>query len=122
MNDRVDNLIREHLKPFQAGQDRIERKMEEVTRRLSNLEAGQASIIQHRGHFASADAQQQLASDGFDQRLERIERRFELARGPTLATGDPPDLVPGTCKTRSGVIKYSPAQLILIQKIHARSP
>lgn len=79
MNDAVDNLGLEHLKRFQTGQDRIERKMEEMTRRLSNLEAGQASIIQHLGHLASADAQQQLASDGFDQRLERIERRLELA-------------------------------------------
>ena len=79
MNDAVDNLVLEHLKRFQTGQDRIERKMEEMTRRLSNLEAGQASIIQHLGHLASADAQQQLASDGFDQRLERIERRLELA-------------------------------------------
>ena len=79
MNDAVDNLVLKHLERFQAGQDRIERKMEEMTRRLSNLEAGQASIIQHLGHLASADAQQQLASDGFDQRLERIERRLELA-------------------------------------------
>ena len=79
MNDAVDNLVLEHLKRFQAGQDRIERKMEEMTRRLSNLEAGQASIIQHLGHLSSADAQQQLASDGFNQRLERIERRLELA-------------------------------------------
>ena len=79
MNDTVDNLVLEHLKRVQAGQDRIERKMEEMTRPLSNLEAGQASIIQHLGHLASADAQQQLASDGVDQRLERIERRLELA-------------------------------------------
>ena len=56
MNDTVDNLVLEHLKRFQAGQDRIERKMEEMTRRLSNLEAGQAAIIQHLGHLASADA------------------------------------------------------------------
>lgn len=53
--------MQEHLKRFQAGQDRIERKLDEITRRLSNLEAGQASIIQHIGH------------------LERIERRLELA-------------------------------------------
>ena len=81
MNDAGDNLVLmlEHLKRFEAGQDRIERKMEEMMRRLSNLEAGQASIIQHLGHLASADAQQQLASDGFDQRLERIKRRLELA-------------------------------------------
>ena len=75
----VDNIPIEHLKRFQAGQDRIERKLDEVTRRLANLEAGQASIIQHIGHLASADAQQQLAADGFNQRLERIERRLELA-------------------------------------------
>ncbi|MEN9491174.1 MAG: hypothetical protein RJA63_1623 [Pseudomonadota bacterium] len=77
--ENVDNIPIEHLKRFQAGQDRIERKLDEVTRRLANLEAGQASIIQHIGHLASADAQQQLAADGFNQRLERIERRLELA-------------------------------------------
>lgn len=77
--DNVDNLVIEHLKRFQAGQDRIERKLEEVNRRLSNLEAGQASIIQHIGHLASVDAQQQLSVDGFNERLERIERRLELA-------------------------------------------
>lgn len=79
MSENVENLILEHLKRFQAGQDRIERKLEEITRRVSNLEMGQASIIQHLGHLASADAQQQLASDGFNQRLERIERRLDLA-------------------------------------------
>lgn len=79
MTDATENLMLEHLKRFQAGQDRIERKLDEITRRLSNLEAGQASIIQHIGHLASADAQQQLAADGFNSRLERIERRLELA-------------------------------------------
>jgi hypothetical protein len=59
--------------------DRIERKLEEATRRLANLEAGQALIIQHIGDLASADARQQLAADGLNQRLERIERRLELA-------------------------------------------
>jgi hypothetical protein len=77
--ENVENIVIEHLKRFQAGQDRIERKLEETTRSLANLEAGQASIIQHIGHLASADAQQQLAADGFNQRLERIERRLELA-------------------------------------------
>jgi len=75
----IENLLLEHLKRFQSGQDRIERKIDELTRRVSNLEAGQASIIQHIGHLASADAQQQVSADGFNQRLERIERRLELA-------------------------------------------
>ncbi|MCX8517178.1 MAG: hypothetical protein ORN29_03805 [Rhodoferax sp.] len=79
MTDTSQNLILEHLKRFQMVQDRIERKMDELTRRVSNLEAGQASIIQHLGHLASADAQQQLAAVGFNQRLERIQRHLELA-------------------------------------------
>lgn len=79
MTETVESLMLEHLKRFQAGQERLERKLDEVTRRLSNLEAGQASIIGHLGHLASADAQQQLSTDGFDKRLERIERRLELA-------------------------------------------
>ncbi len=79
MTDTTENLMLEHLKRFQAGQDRIERKLDEITRRLSNLEAGQASIIQYIGHLASADAQQQVSADGFNSRLERIEKRLELA-------------------------------------------
>ena len=77
--ENIDNLVIEHQKRFQAVQDRVERKLDEVTRRIANLEAGQASIIQHIGHLASSDAQAQLAADGFNQRLERIERRLEIA-------------------------------------------
>ena len=73
-----ENMVLEHLKRFQTGQDRIERKLEEVSRRLSNLEAGQASIIQHIGHLASVEAQQQVQADDIGQGLERIERRLEL--------------------------------------------
>lgn len=76
--DNVENLILEHLKQFQAGQDRIERKIEDLVRRISNLESGQASIIQHLGNLAAADAQQQVSADNFSARLERIERRLEL--------------------------------------------
>ena len=76
--ESVENLVHESLKRFQLGQDRIERKLDEVSRRLANLEAGQASIIQHIGHLASVEAQQQVQADVFGQRLERIERRLEL--------------------------------------------
>jgi len=76
--ENVENLLLEHLKRFQAGQDRIERKLDDLTRRVSNLETGQASIIQHLGHLASADAQQQISTDNLNARLDRIERRLEL--------------------------------------------
>ena len=58
MTDTVENLILEHLKRFQTGQENINRKLDELIRRVGNLEAGQASIIQHLGHLAAADASQ----------------------------------------------------------------
>jgi hypothetical protein len=79
MTDNVENLIPEHLKRFQASLDRVERKISELTTRAANLEGGQASIIQHLGHLAAADATQQLAIDNVNDRLDRIERRLELA-------------------------------------------
>lgn len=44
MTDQIENLILEHLKHFQAGQEHIERKLEEVINRLGNLEIGVASV------------------------------------------------------------------------------
>ena len=79
MSENIENLMLEHLKRFQAGSERIERKIDDLTRRISNLEGGQAAIIQHLGTLAAADAQQQVSSDGLNARLERIERRLELA-------------------------------------------
>jgi hypothetical protein len=38
----------------------------------------QASIIQHFGHLAAADVQQQVASDRVTERLVGIERRLDL--------------------------------------------
>jgi len=79
MNDNVENLMLEHLKRFQATLDRMDRKLDEHTNRLANLEGGQAVIVQHLAHFAAADAAQQLAIDNMSTRLDRIERRLELS-------------------------------------------
>jgi hypothetical protein len=65
MTDTVENLILEHLKRFQTGQDNINRKLDELIRRTSNLEAGQASIIQRLGHLAAADASHPRCFPGF---------------------------------------------------------
>lgn len=78
MTENVENLILEHLKRFQAGQDRIERELKEIKGRIANLESGQASVIQHLGNLAAADAVQQHGIDHLNERIERIERRLEL--------------------------------------------
>ena len=75
----IENLMLEHLKRFQATLERIERTVNEHTGRLANLEGGQAAIVQHLAHFSAADAAQQIAIDTINGRLDRIERRLELA-------------------------------------------
>ena len=79
MTDNVENLMLEHLKRFQATLDRIERTLNDHTARLGNLESGQSVIVQHLAHFSAADAVQQVAIDHINGRLDRIERRLELA-------------------------------------------
>ena len=82
MSDEPIDLVLEHLKRFQGSQgsqERIERKLDELIGRVANLENGQASVIQHLGHLAAADAQQQVSADRANERLDRIERRLELA-------------------------------------------
>ena len=79
MTDNVENLMLEHLKRFQATLDRVENKITELTGRMANVEGSLASVIQHLGHLAGADAAQQLAIDNVSQRLDRIERRLQLS-------------------------------------------
>jgi hypothetical protein len=78
MSENIENLILEHLKRFQSGQDRIERDLKEIKARLSTLEAGQGSILQHIGHLASSIASQQVAIDHMSERIDRVEHRLEL--------------------------------------------
>ena len=56
MTDNTENLILERLKRVQAGQNRVENKLGELTRRIANLEAGQTSLMQHVEHLASVRA------------------------------------------------------------------
>ena len=79
MTDNTENLILEHLKRFQAGQERIERDLKEVKTRLSARESGQGSIVQHIGHLATSIAGQQVSIDRMSDRIDRVEHRLELA-------------------------------------------
>lgn len=78
MPETVDNLLLEHLKRFQAGQERIERKLDEIVIRVGHLEVGVAGV---RRDFAHADenvAGLSVRLDKVSERLDRIERRLEL--------------------------------------------
>lgn len=58
--------------------ERVERKQDEMFTRIVNLQGAVASVMQHLGGLAAADAAQQLAIDNVSRRLDRIERRLEL--------------------------------------------
>ena len=79
MSDNIDNLVLEHLKRFQSGQDRIERDLKEIKTRLGAVESVQGSILQHIGHLSSSIAAQQISFDRMNERIDRIEHRLELA-------------------------------------------
>ncbi len=79
MTENVENLLLEHMKRFQASLDRIERRLDEITARLTTLEGSVVSIMQHLTNLSAADAAQQIAIDNINRRLDRIEQRLELA-------------------------------------------
>jgi hypothetical protein len=79
MSENVDNLILEHLKRFQAGQERIERKLEEVIARIGQLEIGFAGLRRDAAHADENAAGMSVRMDRMSERLERLERRLELS-------------------------------------------
>lgn len=79
MSENVDNLILEHLKRFQAGQERIERKLEEIVTRIGHLEVGVASVRRDVAHADENAAGMSVRMDRMSERIERIERRLELS-------------------------------------------
>lgn len=54
----TENLILEHLKKFQAGQERIERKLDEHTQRLGRIELSIAELRRDLAHNEEAWAEQ----------------------------------------------------------------
>ncbi len=78
MADNVENLLLEHLKRFQAGQDRIERKLDEHTQRFVRIESGLARIARENADLYSEQVDDRHSLDALRERIERIERRLEL--------------------------------------------
>jgi hypothetical protein len=79
MTEGVDNLILEHLKRFQTGQERIERKLDEIVTRLGHMEIGLAGLRREFAHAEQSAAAMGVRMDHINERIERIEKRLELA-------------------------------------------
>ncbi len=79
MPETVENLLLEHLKRFQAGQERIERKLDEIVARVGQLELGVAGLRRDFAHADENGASLSVRLDKVSERLDRIERRLELS-------------------------------------------
>jgi hypothetical protein len=78
MSENIENLLLEHFKRFQAGQDRIERKLDGHTQRLGHIEIALAAIRRDQSYTDGVWAEQSVRIDKISERIERIERRLEL--------------------------------------------
>lgn len=79
MTDQTESLMLEHLKRFQATLDRVERKQEETVSRIGHLEVSLAGLRRDIAHGDEIDASDAVRIDRLSERLDRIERRLELA-------------------------------------------
>ena len=75
----VENLIIEHLKALRAGQDRIETDVRELTHRVGRVEIGIAGLRRDLSHYEEGTAEQSVRMDRLNERIERVERRLEIA-------------------------------------------
>ena len=78
MESQIENLILEHLKRFQSGQERIERELKEIKGRISQVEISVARVRGDIAHVSGDQARQQISFDGLTERVDRIEKRLEL--------------------------------------------
>jgi len=76
--ENVENIILEHLRAIRADVGAVKDDVRELKSRMANLEAGQATMMQHLGHQASVSAQQHVSYDRIIERVERIEKRLEI--------------------------------------------
>ena len=78
MTENIENLFLEHLKRFQPGQERIERKLEEVVNRIGHLEGAVAGLRRDFAHSDENTAAMSVRLDRLSERFDRIEKRLEL--------------------------------------------
>lgn len=79
MTDNVENLILEHLKKIQAEQAASRERDAEIMSRLGMIESGIARISRDESANYAEIVQDRHSVDKLKERIERIERRLEIA-------------------------------------------
>lgn len=79
MAENIENLILEHLKKIQAEQTAARERDAEIMSRLGQIETGIARIARDESQNYSEIVQDRHSVDKLKERIERIERRLEIA-------------------------------------------
>lgn len=77
--ENVENIIIEHLRAIRSDIGTIKDDAKELKTRMAHMEVSQAQLMQSMAHLASGIAQQQVSFDRLTDRVERVEKRLELA-------------------------------------------
>jgi len=79
MSDNVENIVLEHLKKIQAELSASRERDAEILNRLSHIESGLARITRDEAINYGEIVQDRHVVDKLKERVERIEKRLELA-------------------------------------------
>ena len=79
MSDKIDNLVLEHLKAIRADTGNLSADMRDVKERLTELERGMAIVLSGQADGYGSQVRQQSTIDRLVERIQRIEKRLELA-------------------------------------------
>ncbi len=79
MSDKIENLVLEHLKAIRADTGNLSADMRDVKERLSELERGMAMVLSGQADGYGSQVRQQATIDRLAERIQRIEKRLELA-------------------------------------------
>jgi uncharacterized coiled-coil protein SlyX len=77
--DNVESLIVEHLRAIRSDIGGMKEDVREIKSRVTSLEVGQATIIQHLGHMSGDIAEQHTRYDRLAERIARLEKRLEIS-------------------------------------------
>ncbi len=81
MADNVENLILEHLRAIRADIGGIKDDVREIKQRHPNPEAAVAALWRDSANLYGDVIDRQARYDRLAERVERIERRLDLADG-----------------------------------------
>jgi len=79
MGEQIDNPILEHLKRMQSEMTEIRRDTAEIKSRLGSIESGVARIGRDEAGNYTEIIENRHMFDRLAERIDRIERRLELA-------------------------------------------